>query len=90
MIRVDKNRDDELKRFEPLHEAYLKSEKYIELQKQISDAIVDEEEYKKDVDPEGYSLYADLVSFATNIGLVEREIRPLKFHRKCRKNQPKS
>ena len=54
LIRVEKNNEEELKRFEPLHEEYLKSEKYVELQKQIAEAIVDDEEYKKDVDPEGY------------------------------------
>lgn len=54
LIRVEKNNEEELKRFLPLHEEYLKSEKYVELQKQITEAIVDDEEYKKDVDPEGY------------------------------------
>jgi hypothetical protein len=65
--RVEKEKDQEQKKFVPDHEEYLNSERYKDLQKQISDAVVDEEEYKKDTDPEGYQLYSDLVSHSLTL-----------------------
>jgi hypothetical protein len=60
--RVDKNKAAEVVSFKQIYDDYLKSEKYLKLKLEIETAVVDEEEYKKDQDPEGYHRYNDLVS----------------------------
>ena len=65
--RVEKNKAAESEQFKQVYEDYLKSEEYLKLKQEIETAVEDEEEYKKDQDPEGYHKYHDLVSFPTRL-----------------------
>lgn len=60
--RVQKDKEALLAEFTPKYEEYQKSDSYLALQKEISTAEQDEEEYKKDTDPEGYQKYMDLLT----------------------------
>ena len=59
--RVNKVRDEELAKIEPLIAEWNESVEYIELQEKLSKAE-DEDEYKNDDDPKGFKLYKSLVS----------------------------
>ena len=67
VARVDKNRESITAGWKPEYEAYLVSDKYATLLKDIENAVVDEEEYKKDTDPDGYHKFNDLVDNKFNI-----------------------
>jgi N-alpha-acetyltransferase 15/16, NatA auxiliary subunit len=60
--KVEKNKAAEAESFRQIYEDYLKSEEYLKLKTEIETAVEDEEEYKKDQDPEGYHQYNELVS----------------------------
>ena len=62
-VKVDKIKDSEFAKLTPEFEAWKKSEEYDKLQKDIAEAQEDDEDYKKDTDPQGFQKYEDMVSF---------------------------
>lgn len=60
-VKVDKIKDSELAKLTPEFEAWKKSEEYDKLQKDIAEAQEDDEDYKKDTDPQGFQKYEDML-----------------------------
>lgn len=61
-LKLSKVKDQELAKFGPDYEAYKASEVYEKLQKDINGVQDDDEEYKKDTDPDGWIKYGEMVS----------------------------
>ena len=59
--RVNKVKEEELTKFEPVMKEWQESDDYKELQKKLAEAE-DEDEYKHDKDPKGFLMYKDMVS----------------------------
>lgn len=64
-LKLSKNKDQELAKFVPEYEAYKASEEYEKLQKNPDGE--DDDDYKKDTDPNGYQKYEDMVSFTPRL-----------------------
>lgn len=59
--KVEKTREEELAKFEPLMEEYLASDEYKTFSEKMKNKADDEDEYKADHDPKGYFAFKKLL-----------------------------
>lgn len=61
--KIEKNKEAELADFQPKYDEHMKSEEAVKLQQEMADLIEnDDDDTKKDGDPEGYQRYMDLLT----------------------------
>ena len=61
LTKLDKVKEEETKRFLPLHDAYMSSDEYKKLQEELRKKD-EEEEYRNDTDPKGFEHYKKCVN----------------------------